>query len=69
MAEVKPLFMRSCPVCRVTMVRSGSAWHCPACGSMVLDAPAKAEPQRRERPHKAAAPARAVTMLRVNATA
>jgi hypothetical protein len=51
------------------MVRSGSAWHCPACGSMVLDAPAKAEPQRRERPHKTAAPARAVTMLRVNATA
>jgi uncharacterized Zn finger protein (UPF0148 family) len=69
MAEVKPLSIRSCPLCRVTMVRFESAWHCPACGSTILDAPAKAEPQRPERPHETAALSRAMTALRVNATA
>jgi len=63
MGEVKSLLMRSCPVCRVTMVRSESAWHCPACGSTILDVPAK--PQQ---PHETAAPPR-VGALRVNATA
>jgi hypothetical protein len=40
------------------MVRFESAWHCPACGSTILDAPAMPQPQRRDKPHETSAHAR-----------
>jgi uncharacterized Zn finger protein (UPF0148 family) len=49
MGEVKPFTVRSCPVCRVAMVRSDSGWHCPQCGSVIVDVPPKAEAPERAR--------------------
>ncbi len=41
MGDVKPLSTRSCPVCRVAMVRSEIGWACPQCGSAIIfEAPA-----------------------------
>jgi len=43
MNKGKALLIRSCPVCRVTMVRTDFGWSCPQCGSAIVDAPAKVE--------------------------
>jgi uncharacterized Zn finger protein (UPF0148 family) len=39
----KALLIRSCPVCRVAMLRTDSGWSCPQCGSAIVDAPVKVE--------------------------
>jgi len=28
--------VRSCPICRVGMVRTDTGWHCPQCGSVIV---------------------------------
>jgi ribosomal protein L37AE/L43A len=28
--------VRSCPICRVGMVRTDAGWHCPQCGSAIV---------------------------------
>jgi len=38
--ENKTLSTRSCPICRVAMVRDQDGWHCPQCGSVIVDAKA-----------------------------
>ncbi len=37
MSETKRLSVRSCPVCRVAMLRTDSGWSCPQCGSAIVD--------------------------------
>jgi hypothetical protein len=39
MKDRKPSPVRSCPVCRVAMVRVDTGWHCPACGSAIVNRP------------------------------
>jgi uncharacterized Zn finger protein (UPF0148 family) len=48
MAEIGKLTVRSCPICRVAMVRGDIGWNCPQCGSAIIE-PSKGEGERRER--------------------
>jgi uncharacterized Zn finger protein (UPF0148 family) len=43
MNKGEALLIRSCPVCRVAMIRTESGWNCPQCGSAIVDAPVKVE--------------------------
>jgi len=36
MGNKKPMLVRSCPVCRVAMMRIESGWECPQCGSSII---------------------------------
>jgi len=42
MREIKPLTIRSCPICRVAMVHCDFGWSCPQCGSAIIE-PARGE--------------------------
>jgi len=49
MREASPLTVRSCPICRMAMVRTDVGWHCPQCGSAIVDGrSAKAAARPRE---------------------
>ncbi|MEJ2378197.1 MAG: hypothetical protein P8Y71_23380 [Pseudolabrys sp.] len=34
---IRRLTTRSCPICRVAMVHADEGWHCPQCGSAIID--------------------------------
>ncbi len=46
MPELKPLTIRSCPVCWVAMLRYDFGWSCPQCGSAIIE-PARGEAEPR----------------------
>jgi ribosomal protein L37AE/L43A len=41
MNRAKPLTIRSCPVCRVAMLRSDAGWNCPRCDITIVEGSAK----------------------------
>ena len=63
MSEIRPLTVRSCPICRVAMVRSDLGWSCPQCGSAIID-PSKGKASEREEAPEPSARAAATGTLR-----
>jgi predicted RNA-binding Zn-ribbon protein involved in translation (DUF1610 family) len=44
MRQERSLTVRSCPICRVAMGRTEVGWHCPQCGSVIVDVQAAKVP-------------------------
>jgi len=55
--EDNPLRVRPCPICRLAMLRDEAGWHCPQCGSAILDGKAAAVSRREPAPASGPAPA------------
>jgi ribosomal protein S27AE len=58
MGEIKKFAVRSCPICRVAMVHADDGWHCPQCGSVIVDGPKSERRPREQAPEPAAHAAR-----------